>query len=154
MQWITSGIEMWCPISNWKWDWGNNKRADQTWLAGFQHQWCGLRSLNESSCPWHLKMSCAPWDIENVYTGAHLVSRVHKHCRSASTGVYEAMSLSRNYSPPRMGLPSWKVQPLAIIPPGKTLDCSNTLLPMSPDGKWAESSPSSTGTVHTHSLQW
>ena len=82
----------------------------------------------------------------NVHTVAHLVSRVHKNCRSASMGVSEATSLSRCCSPPRMGLPSWKVWPLAIIPPGNTLD-HLTLSSMSLVVHWAESSPSSTGTV-------
>ena len=59
-----------------------------------------------------------PLALLNVHTGVHPVSKVHKNCRSASTGVSEATSLSRHCIPPGMGLPCWKVWPPAIIPPG------------------------------------
>ena len=73
--------------------------------------------------------------LSNVHIGAHSVSKVHKNCRPASTGVSEATSLPRCHSPPGLGLPSQKVWPSAIIPPGNTVDYLNTLLLMSPDGK-------------------
>ena len=61
--------------------------------------------------------------------------------------VSEATSPPRCHSPPRLGLPSQKVWPPAAIPPGNKVDHSDTMLPMSPDGKGAESLPSSTKKV-------
>ena len=114
-------------------------------------------SLNKSLCPWclwHIENVTCPWHIENVHTGAHPVGRVHKHCRSVWQGC-----LRLPFSIGVAVLPGWvfllgKSGLWLSFPPGNTLDCLNTILPMSPDGKWAESSPSSTGTVHIHSLWW
>ena len=83
-------------------------------------------------CPWHMELSHAPGTSECSYCCSPS-EQSSKNCRSASTGVSEATCLFRCYSPPGVGFPSQKVQPLAIIPLG-TLDCL-TLSSMSPDGK-------------------
>ena len=117
MQWITSAIKMQCPNSKWEWGCSNNKRANQIWLVEFQHWWHGLMTIKWKFVPLALKKCHVPLALLNVHNGAHPGSKVHKHCRSASRGMSEATSLSRHCSPPRMDLPSQKVQPPAIIPP-------------------------------------
>ena len=102
--------------------------------------------LKQKFMPWHLKMSSAPGTFE-CFHWCSPCKQSYKNCRSASTGMPEATSLSRCHSPSRLGLPLWKVWPLAIFPLGNTLDHLRSLFSMPPTGKWAESFPLETGTV-------